>query len=106
MKNLVQMFKQAQQMQERVAEMQVELQNLEITGRSGGGLVEVTLSGKGDMRRLKIAPGLFEEKDVGMIEDLVIAAYNDTKAKVDAYSTEAMQRVAGGITLPAGLKLF
>ncbi len=104
MKNIAQMMKQAQQMQARMAEMQEQLATAEVTGRSGGGVVEVTLNGKGEMRRVRIDPSLLTG-DVGIIEDLVVAAHNDAKAKVEEYVAEEMKKVTGGIELPAGIKL-
>ena len=104
MKNIAQMMKQAQQMQTRMAEMQEQLASAEVTGRSGGGVVEVTLNGKGEMRRVRIDPSLLTG-DVGIIEDLVVAAHNDAKTKVEEHVAEEMKKVTGGIELPAGLKL-
>lgn len=104
MKNIAQMMKQAQQMQTRMAEMQEQLASAEVTGRSGGGVVEVTLNGKGEMRRVRIDPSLLTG-DAGIIEDLVVAAHNDAKTKVEEHVAEEMKKVTGGIELPAGLKL-
>jgi DNA-binding YbaB/EbfC family protein len=104
LKNIAQMMKQAQQMQTRMAEMQEQLAIAEVTGRSGGGVVEVTLNGKGEMRRVRIDPSLLTG-DVGIIEDLVVAAHNDAKAKVEEHVAEEMKKVTGGIELPAGIKL-
>lgn len=105
MKNLAQMMKQAQEMQSRVAEMQEALAGVEITGQSGGGMVEVTLNGKGEMRALRIDPSLFSPDDAGMIEDLVIAAHADAKGKVEAHVAAEMSKLTGGIELPPGLTL-
>ena len=105
MKNIGQMMKQAQQMQAKMAEMQEQLANIEVTGSSGGGMVQVTLSGKGDARRMKIDPSLLDPDDVEVLEDLVIAAINDAKAKVEAVMAEKMAEVTGGLQLPPGLSL-
>jgi len=105
MKNLGQMMKQAQAMQTRLAEMQAELETHEITGQAGGGMVTATLNGKGQVRRLKIDPKLADPNDVGMLEDLVVAAINDARAKVDAHAAEEMQKLTGGLQLPGGFKL-
>ncbi|MGD9742376.1 MAG: YbaB/EbfC family nucleoid-associated protein [Dongiaceae bacterium] len=105
MKNLGQMMKQAQAMQERLAEMQAELETHEIIGQAGGGMVTATLNGKGQVRRLKIDPKLADPNDVGMLEDLVVAALNDARAKVDAHAAEEMQKLTGGLQLPGGFKL-
>ena len=102
--DLGKMMKQAQELQTRMAAAQEEIQRLEATGASGGGLVTVTLSGKGDLKGLKIDPSLLaDEADV--LEDLVIAAHADARAKVDAAVAERMAAVTGGLQLPAGLKL-
>jgi DNA-binding YbaB/EbfC family protein len=105
MKNFGQMMKQAQQMQAKVAEFQAALEKVEIVGKSGGGLVEVTLTGKGDMRRVKIDPSLVRPEEAAMVEDLVVAAHNDARARVEQYMAEEMRKLTGGIDLPAGLKL-
>lgn len=105
MKNLGQMMKQAQAMQAKMAEMQEKLGQLEVTGQSGGGLVKATLNGKAELRRLKIDPSLVDPKEVEVLEDLVVAAVNDAKAKVEAAVAEEMRKVTGGLDLPPGLKL-
>ena len=105
MKNLGQMMKQAQAMQERMAEMQAGLERVEITGQSGGGMVQVTLSGKGDLKKLKIDPSLLDPAEAEVVEDLVMAAHADAKAKVEAHTAEEMAKLTGGLNLPAGLKL-
>lgn len=105
MKNLGQLMKQAQEMQSRMQAMQQKLAEIELDGASGGGLVTVTVNGKGEMRRLKIDPSLVEAKEVEVLEDLVVAAFNDAKAKVEAHVAEEMQKLTGGLNLPAGLKL-
>ncbi|MGQ0665206.1 MAG: YbaB/EbfC family nucleoid-associated protein [Pseudomonadota bacterium] len=105
MKNLGQMMKQAQAMQAKMAEMQAKLAGLEVTGAAGGGLVHATLTGKGEVKRLKIDPSLADPKEVEVLEDLIVAALNDARAKVEATAAEEMQKLAGGLTLPPGLKL-
>lgn len=105
MKNLGNMMKQAQQMQQRMAEMQQALEGIEVTGAAGGGMVQVTLNGKGAMRRVRIDPKLVDPADVGMLEDLIVAAANDAKAKVEAHVQEEMQKLTGGLQLPPGFKL-
>lgn len=102
---LGQMMKQAQQMQAKMAEMQESLGDVEVSGSSGGGLVSVTLNGKGEMRAIKIDPSLASPDDVEMLEDLVVAAFNDAKAKVEAHVQEEMAKVTGGLNLPAGMNL-
>ena len=84
MKNLGQMMKQAQQMQERMAELQAKLEAVEMTGAAGGGMVQVTLNGKGEMRRIKIDKSLVDPNEIEVLEDLILAAFNDAKAQVEA----------------------
>jgi len=102
---LGQMMKQAQQVQAKMAEMQESLGDVEVSGGSGGGLVSVTLNGKGEMRAIKIDSSLASPDDVEMLEDLVVAAFNDAKAKVEAHVQEEMAKVTGGLNLPAGMNL-
>ncbi len=105
MKNLGQMMKQAQQMQAKMAEMQETLDKVEITGSAGGGMVSVTMTGKGEMRKVKIDPKLADPADVEVLEDLIIAAGNDAKQKVEAHVAEKMRELTGGLSLPPGMKL-
>ncbi|NQV80202.1 MAG: YbaB/EbfC family nucleoid-associated protein [Alphaproteobacteria bacterium] len=104
MKNLAQMMKQAQQMQTKMAEMQEQLAAVEIKGASGAGLVEVTLNGKGDVRAVRIDPSLMSG-ETEIVEDLIVAAHNDAKAKVERFASEEMKKLTGGIELPPGMKL-
>ena len=105
MKNLSQMLKQAQEMQAKMAEMQTALSDLEVSGQSGGGLVTVTVNGKGDVKRVKIDPKLADPNDVTVLEDLIVAAAADAKSKADAQVQEQMAKLTGGLQLPPGLKL-
>ena len=105
MKNLGQMMKQAQQMQARMAEMQAALDNVEITGAAGGGMVSVTMSGKAELRKVKIDPKLVDPSEVEVLEDLIVAACNDAKQKVEAHVAEEMKKLTGGLELPPGMKL-
>jgi len=105
MKNLGQMLKQAQAMQSKMAEMQEKLAAMEMTGASGGGMVKVTLNGKNEVRSVKIDPSLVDQKETEMLEDLIVAAFNDAKTKVDAHMAEEMAKITGGLQLPPGVKL-
>jgi len=105
MKNLSQMMKQAQKMQQKMGEMQEELEKSEVEGTSGGGMVKVTLSGKGEMRALKIDQSLVDPEDVEVLEDLILAAFNDAKNKADAHAAEEMGKLTGGLQLPPGMKM-
>jgi nucleoid-associated protein EbfC len=105
MKNLGQMMKQAQEMQAKMAELQARLDQVEVTGAAGGGLVEVTLTGKSEMRRIKIDKSLLDPAEVEVLEDLVRAAFNDAKTRVDGHIAEEMGKLTGGLKLPTGMKL-
>ena len=105
MKNIGQMMKQAQQMQTKMAEMQEGLGSVEIEGGSGGGLVTVTLNGKGEVRSIKIDPSLANADEIEVLEDLVTAAFNDAKNKVEAHVQDEMAKLTGGLKLPAGMNL-
>ena len=106
MKDLMGMMKQVGQMQARVQQMQEELAALEIDGQSGGGLVKVTLTGKGDLKKVRIDPSLVKPDEAEILEDLIVAAVADAKVKLDAKLQAKMQEMTGGLPLPPGLKLF
>ena len=105
MKNIAGLMKQASQMQARMAEMQAKVEAMEVTGESGAGMVRVTLAGKGEMRRVKIDAKLIDPAEAEMLEDLIVSAHADAKRKLDALMAEEMNKVTGGMELPAGLKL-
>ncbi|MBL4720085.1 MAG: YbaB/EbfC family nucleoid-associated protein [Alphaproteobacteria bacterium] len=105
MKNLGQLMKQAQEMQTKMAEMQENLVTIEVSGESAAGMVQVTLNGKGGMLRVKIDPSLIVPDDAEVLEDLVVAAHNDARAKVDARLQEETSKMMGGVQLPPGFKL-
>ncbi len=105
MKNIGQMMKQAQQMQAKMAEMQARLAELEVTGGAGAGLVEITLNGKGEMRRIKIQKAVVDPDEVEVLEDLILAAFNDAKGKVEAQMADETNKLMGGLKLPPGMKL-
>ncbi|MBQ7674491.1 MAG: YbaB/EbfC family nucleoid-associated protein [Alphaproteobacteria bacterium] len=98
--NFNQLLKQAQQMQEKLMQAQNKLNDLEIIGTSGGGMVSVTISGKSEMKKVHIDPKLLSPNEVEIVCDLITAAYNDAKSKLEAKMTEQM----GGL-LPPGMKL-
>jgi DNA-binding YbaB/EbfC family protein len=105
MKNLGQMMKQAQQMQAKMTELQARLGEMEASGQSGGGMVHATLSGKGELRRIKIDPALAKPDEIEVLEDLVVAAVNDARQRADAMVAEEMSKLTGGLQLPPGMKL-
>ncbi len=106
MKNFAQMMKQAQELQGRVADIQAEMERARCEGRSGGGMVVVTLNGKGEMAEVKIDPSLLAPGEAEILEDLLVAAHADAKAKVEETMKEKMKSLTGGLPLPSGLKLF
>lgn len=106
MKDLMGVMKQVGEMQARVQKMQEELGAMEIEGQAGAGLVKVTLSGKGDMKKVAIDPSLMKPEEAEILEDLVVAAAQDAKSKLDAQLQAKMQEMTGGLPLPPGMKLF
>jgi hypothetical protein len=105
MKNLGDMMKQVQAMQSRMTDMQAKLEAATVTGQSGGGLVKVTLNGKGAMTALHVDASLLKEDEKEILEDLIVAAHADAKAKSEAMMAEEMKSVTGGMALPPGMKL-
>lgn len=105
MKNLGNMLKQAQEMQAKVEEMQRKLEELEIDGIAGAGLVTVTMSGRGHLKSVKIDPSLVDPSEIEVLEDLIVAAANDAKSKIEATLQEKTQEMMGGLPLPPGMKL-
>ncbi len=105
MKNIGQIMKQAQQMQAKMAELQEQLADLEVDGAAGGDMVQVTMNGKGALRAVKIDPSLINADDAEVLEDLIVAAVNDAKGKVETLVSEEMQKLTGGLNLPPGMSL-
>lgn len=104
MKDIMGMMKAAQEMQGRMQDFQNQLGDMVVEGSSGAGMVVVTLNGKGEMRGLKIDPSLAKD-DVSVLEDLIIAAHNDAKGKVEYQTNAKMQELTAGLPLPPGMKL-
>jgi DNA-binding YbaB/EbfC family protein len=104
MKNLGQLMKQAQEMQDKMAKMQDSLVSIEIEGVAGAGLVKVILNGKGEMCRLHIDPTLANPDEAEILEDLIVAAHNDAKGKIEARVQDETQKLMGGLSLPPGMK--
>lgn len=105
MKNLGNMMKQAQQMQAKMQEMQSKLAEMEIHGQSGAGMVNVTLNGKGELKAIKLDRTIVDPNDTDMLEDLIVAAFNDGKAKVEQFVAGETSKLMGGLNLPPGIKL-
>lgn len=106
MKDLMGVMKQLGEMQSRMQRMQEELAQMEIDGQAGGGLVRVVLGGKGDLKKLSIDPSLMKPGEGEILEDLVVAAAQEAKGKLEAQLHAKMQDMTGGLPLPPGMKLF
>ncbi len=100
------LMKQATELKSKMEAMQAELDQAEVEGAAGGGLVTVRLSGKGEMKGVKIDASLMKPQETQIVEDLVVAAHADARRKVEALMQEKMKNVTGGLPLPPGLKLF
>jgi len=103
--NIGQMMKQVQEMQAKMGDMQNRLGDVEITGQSGGGLVVVTMNGKAEMKKIVIDPKLLQPEEKEMVEDLIVAATADAKAKAEAMIAGETEKMMGGLKLPPGVKL-
>ncbi len=100
------LMKQATELKSKMEAMQAELERLEIEGVAGGGLVAITISGKGDVRGVRIDDSLLKPDQKEILEDLFVAAHADARRKLEATLQEKMQALTGGLPLPPGLKLF
>ncbi|WP_027833949.1 YbaB/EbfC family nucleoid-associated protein [Maritalea myrionectae] len=105
MKDMMGMMKKAQEMQARMGEMQAELEALEVVGTAGGDAVQVTLTGKGEMRGVKVDPSLLKPDEAEIVEDLIIAAHADAKQKSEEMAQEKMKEVTAGLPIPPGMKM-
>ena len=105
MKNLGQLMKQAQEMQEKMGSFQESLAELNVSGSAGGGMVMVSLNGKGEMRSLKLDPSLIDPSEIEILEDLIVAAHNDAKMKLEQLIQEITSEMMGGFQLPPGMIL-
>ena len=100
------LMKQAAELKSKMEAMQAELERLEVDGTAGGGLVTVRLSGKGELKSVKIDDSLIKPQEKEIVEDLIVAAHSDARRKAEALVQDKMKAVAGGLPLPPGLKLF
>ena len=105
MVNLGNMMKQAQQLQKKMAEAQNKLNDIEVEGTSGGGLIKVTATAKGSFKRISIDDSLIKQDEKEILEDLIVAAINDAKEEGEAAAQEEMKNLTGGLPLPPGMKL-
>src|SRR5260221_12245319 len=99
------LMKQAAELKSKMEAMQAELDQMEVEGTSGGGLVTVKLSGKGEMKGVKIDDTLMQPSEKEILQDLIVAAHTDARRKAETLLQEKMQSVAGGLPLPPGMKL-
>ena len=100
------LMKQATELKSKMEAMQAELDRLEVEGVAGGGLVVMTLSGKGDLRGARVEASLLKPDQKEILEDLIVAAHADARRKLDTTLQDKMQALTGGLPLPPGLKLF
>jgi len=105
MRDLMGIMKQAQAMQEKMANLQTEMDAIEVSGASGGGSVRVTMSAKGQMKGITIDPSLMVADEREILEDLIVAACNDARGKAEATMQERMAELTKGLPLPPGMKL-
>ncbi|APZ51755.1 YbaB/EbfC family nucleoid-associated protein [Salipiger abyssi] len=103
--DMAKMMKTAQEMQGKMAQLQEDLQSMEVTGESGAGLVKATASAKGELRGLDIDPSIFNSDDKEVVEDLILAAIKDAQAKAQERSEEEMRKLTEAMGLPADMKL-
>ena len=105
MKNPANMLKQAQQIQSQMQQVQKHLADHEVIGQAGGGMIQITLNGHGEMKRVQIHKEAISDDDIEMIEDLIVTAYNNAKTKMDTLVAEETQKAMNGFSLPPGIKL-
>ena len=105
MTNIGNMMKQAKELQKKMSDLQAKLDTIEVEGVSGGELVKVIASAKGDIKKIIIDKSLMDPKEKEVTEDLIIAAINDAKKKAEKTSEEEMKNLTGGLSLPPGFKM-
>jgi nucleoid-associated protein EbfC len=103
--DLMGMMKQARELQGKMEQLQQEVSALEVEGSACGGLVTVTMSGKSEMKRVRIDPSLLKPEEAEIVEDLIVAAVNDARTKAEAKLADRMRDLTGGLQLPPGMKL-
>ncbi len=105
MRDMLGLMKQAQAMQEKMQEMQSEMERLEVEGQSGGGMVQVTMTAKGQLKSIRIDDQLLKAEEKEILEDLIVTAHEDARKKTERLVEEKMKGVTAGLALPPGLKL-
>jgi hypothetical protein len=104
--DLIQGLKKARELQAKMESVQQELTAIEVEGRAGGGLVSVLMNGRMEMSRVRIDPASVKPGDAEMLEDLVLAAYQDARKKAEALAQDKMKALTAGLPIPPGMKLF
>ncbi|NLS01801.1 YbaB/EbfC family nucleoid-associated protein [Rhizobium sp. P32RR-XVIII] len=105
MRDIMGMMGKVKEMQAKMEQMQAEIAELQAEGKAGGGLVTLVMSGKGELKSLKIDPSLFKEDDVEILEDLIVAAHKDAKDKAEAAAAEKTKALTAGLPIPPGFKM-
>lgn len=105
MKNFKNMLKQAQEMQQKLQDAQANLANVEVEGNSGGGMVKILMNGKGNLRKITLDKSLLNPDEADILEDLIVAAFNDAKSKSDNLNEDTMGNITSGLQLPDNFKL-
>jgi DNA-binding YbaB/EbfC family protein len=106
MKDIMGLMKQAQGLQQKMTDVQAELASVEVEGVSGGGMVKVVATAKGDVKSVTIDPSLMVAEDREILEDLLVTALNDVRTRAERVAQQRMEEVTRGLPLPPGLKLF
>jgi DNA-binding YbaB/EbfC family protein len=106
MRDMMGLMKQAQQMQQKMADVQAELDNIEVEGAAGGGMVSVTMTAKGAIKAVKIDPSLMVADEREILEDLIVAACTDARNRAERVMQERMAEITKGLPIPPGMKLF
>jgi len=100
------LMKQAAELKTKMEAMQAELDQIEVEGAAGGGMVKVRMTAKGEVKGVAIDRSLMKPEEIGIVEDLIVAAHGDARRKAEAMLQEKMKTLTGGLPLPPGLKLF
>lgn len=103
--NIQKMMKQAQEMQTKITALQAKIEAEEMDGAAASGMVSVRINGKHDLLKVNIDKSLLKEDEKEMLEDLIVAAFNDAKSKMDESTNSQMSATTSGLNLPAGMKL-
>ncbi|AFR25951.1 MULTISPECIES: YbaB/EbfC family nucleoid-associated protein [Bartonella] len=104
MRDMMSMMKKAKEIQEKMQQIQEEMTNLQMIGTAGGGLINVTLNGKNTITAIKIDPSLLKPEESEILEDLIMAAHNDAKTKIEIAMEEKTKSMTAGLPLPSGFK--